>query len=72
VDSSDWIIWVLLLAFCLHKALQAERFYKAVKSSGAFEGRVGVFSEALAIRRDYKRAKREFIDEQKNDRQSAQ
>ena len=64
MDSTEWIIWILLFVFCLHKAFQAERFYQAVKSTGAYKNRVNGLSRVIAIRKGYREAKEAFIREQ--------
>jgi len=64
LDATEWIAWMFLFGFSVYKAFRAERFYRAVKSTGAYKGRVNGLSKVVAIRKGYKEAKEEFIREQ--------
>lgn len=68
MDALELFITIVIVVLLFRNAFKKERMYQALKSSGAYEGRVGLFSWMLEFRRGYNQAREDFIREQENNR----
>ena len=72
MDSAEVLVAIVLLVLSVRFAIRSERMYQALKSYGAYKGRVALVQQVVEFSRGYEEAREDFIREQKDNRQSVE
>lgn len=68
MDNAEVLIVIGILFLSIRFAIRSERMYQALKSYGAYEGRVAVIRQMVEFSRGYEEAREDFIREQEDNR----